>query len=90
MQTTSETNQLYTAPQADPRMLDLRVWMLRNGVTYPQMGQALGGITGNAVQQLLKGERISTARHQDFLRLGVPAHLLPAPRDIRRGRPRKR
>jgi len=68
-------------------MLDLRVWMIRNRTTFPKIGKALGGITGNGVQQLLKGKRISTTRHKELLNFGIPAHLLPPAEDVPKGRP---
>lgn len=90
MQTTSETNQLSCSPQADSRWIDLRVWMVRNGLTYVKIGKALGGVTGNGVQQLLQAERISLARHKELIDFGVPAHLLPPAKDVPVGRPPKR
>jgi len=93
MQTASSANQLSGTPQdgsRDSRVTDLRVWMLRNGLTFASMGKALGGITGNAVQQLLKQDRISVVRHKEFIDFGVPAHLLPPAQDVPRGRPPKR
>jgi hypothetical protein len=86
MQITCDNNQLSFAPQADSRIIDLRVWMLRNGITFPMLGKLLGGITGSAVQQLLARDCISLSRHKEFLALGVPGHLLPPARDIPRGR----
>ncbi|MDR2488212.1 MAG: XRE family transcriptional regulator [Desulfovibrio sp.] len=87
MKTNSESNQLSHAAQADPRMLDLRVWLIRRGLTYVALGKAMGGITGNAVQCLLQQDRIPIARHTQFVELGVPSHLLPPAMDVRRGRP---
>lgn len=89
METTLTSNQLSEIPQVDPRLVDLRVWMIRNRITFPIMGRALGGITGNAVQQLLKADRISVSRHKELLNFGVPAHLLPPAKDVARGRPPK-
>jgi hypothetical protein len=87
MESAFDNNQLSPKPQADSRLVDLRVWMLRNGVTFPKIGKALGGITGAAVQQMLKSKRISFARHKDLTDFGVPSHLLPPADDVRRGRP---
>lgn len=86
MKITSHDNQLATASQGDTRLMDLRVWMVRNGVTYVMLGAALGGITGTAVQQLLKGDRMPVARHSALLDWGVPEHLLPPAQDVPRGR----
>ena len=86
---TSDCNELSSNSQVDPRMLDLRVWMIRNRTTFPKIGKALGGITGNGVQQLLKGKRISTNRHKELLDYGIPAHLLPPAEDVSKGRPSK-
>lgn len=86
MQITSETNQLSDVPQENLRIVDLRVWMIRNKVTFPVLGKFLGGITGSAAEQLLKADRISVSRHKEFLDFGVPAHLLPPAQDVPRGR----
>ena len=85
MQLASDTNQLLPVPQAASRYTDLRVWMLRNNVSCAGLGRSMGGITGNAVQQLLKGERISSARHAEFIALGLPKELLPPAVDVPRG-----
>lgn len=86
METTFDSNQLSHGQQADPRLLDLRVWMIRNGLTFPKIGKALGGITGSAVHQMLKAHRISFERHRELMDFGVPGHLLPPAQDVRRGR----
>jgi hypothetical protein len=86
MQIAHESNQLLPVAQADPRVLDLRVWMVRNQVTFTQIGKALGGITGNAVLRMLKAERIPVTRQRELLAFGVPSHLLPPAQDVRRGR----
>lgn len=71
--------------QVELRIMDLRIWMIQNNITFVQMGKDLGGVTSSCVWQLLKRERISTARHRDFLNIGVPERLLPPPRDVSRG-----
>lgn len=86
MQTSHRSNQLSNVPQADPRMVDLRVWMFRSGVTFEQIGKALGGISGWAVHKSLKADRISHARHKEFTDFGIPAHLLPPAQDVPKGR----
>lgn len=90
MLTTSNANQLSATPQETSRVIDLRVWMIRNGVTFVSIGKALGGITGNAVHQLLKGERVSSDRHADLRKFGIPEHLLPPALDVPRGRPTRK
>ena len=87
MQTTSHDNQLLMPSQVDSRILDLRVWMVRKGVNFSTIAQALGGITRNAVRQMLTAERISTVRHQELTAFGIPGHLLPPAQDVRLGRP---
>lgn len=89
MEIANEANQFLTGAQQDPRRVDLRVWMIRNGKTFPMIGEALGGITGEAVQKMLKGHRISTNRYRDLAEYGIPEELLPPAKDVRRGRPRK-
>ena len=90
MEIASETNQLLSAPQADSRVVELRVWMIRNGETYPKIGKALPKpITGSAVEQLLKAERISVDRHGEFKKYGIPESLLPPAQDVPKGRPPK-
>jgi hypothetical protein len=90
MQINQNFNQLSdTVQHADPRILDLRVWMIRAGMTFQKLGRALGGITPGGVHHLLKAERIPVARHKQLLDLGVPAHLLPRAQDVPKGRPRQ-
>jgi hypothetical protein len=84
MQITPKTNRLSRVPQDDERMLDLRVWMIRNGITYASLGKSLG-ITGNGVQKLLQGERIPSVRHRELRNLGLPPHLLPPAQDVKCG-----
>jgi transcriptional regulator with XRE-family HTH domain len=84
MQFTPNANRLLLAPQEDSRLIDLRIWMLRHGVTYSYLGNAMG-ITGNGVMKLLRGERMPVARHRELLELGLPFHLLPMPLDVPAG-----
>lgn len=82
-------NQLCTPPQAQERFVELRVWMVRNGESFPQIGKALGGLTGVRARTLLMSDRISVDRHKKLIAYGIPAHLLPSGIDVPRGRPRK-
>jgi hypothetical protein len=88
MEIASNRNQLAQSTQA-ARIVDLRVWMVRNGITYAELGRRLGGITGNAVQQMLGSERIPSVRHTALLGLGVPGHLLPVAQDVPRGKKKR-
>ena len=82
-------NQLWEPPQADERFVELRVWMVRNGESFPQIGKALGGLTGVRARSLLMADRISVDRHKKLVAYGIPTHLLPLAVDVPRGRPRK-
>ncbi|MDL2321314.1 hypothetical protein LJC47_03070 [Desulfosarcina sp. OttesenSCG-928-B08] len=86
MKIASIANKLSEMPQAGSRVVDFRVWMIRNNLTFVEIGKHLGGITGNAVHYLIKADRIPVARHEELVALGVPVHLLPPAQDVRRGR----
>ena len=86
MKITSNANQLSTEPQESTRLIDLRVWKVRNRITFREIGMALGGISGNAVQQMLAASRISTSRWEELKNFGVPEELLPPAVDVSRGR----
>ena len=87
---TSDSNQFLTPLQdTDSRIKSIRVWKTVNEVTYVAIGQALGGITGKAVQKLLEGERIPTERFNEFVAFGIPENLLPPAIDVPRGRPKR-
>lgn len=89
MNNTFNANQLCKSPQADERFVELRVWMVRKGESFPQIGKALGGLTGVRVRTLLMSDRISVDRHEKLVAYGIPTHLLPPGVDVPRGRPRK-
>ena len=67
------------------RQADLRGYMFSNKVTFVQIGQWLGGITGDAAQKALSKTRISTAHYETLIQRGIPSRLLPIPLDVRTG-----
>lgn len=81
MKTIQEPNQLFFDRQAE-----FRIWMLRNKLTFVEIGKRLGGMTGSGVCRLIQGERMPVARHQQMLALGIPEELLPFPLDVPLGR----
>ena len=89
MQFIHDTNQLCDDEQGSSRIIEFRVWMIRHKVTYSQLAKDIGSITGPAVIKMLKSDRISSQRHQQFISLGIPEHLLPPAIDVPRGRRRK-
>jgi hypothetical protein len=62
----------------------LRIWMLRNGITFTQLGHHLG-ITSNAVSKLCLQDTMPTRRHRALVSYGVPPDLLPLPVDLKTG-----
>ncbi len=67
-----------TTETALSRQESLRVWMMRNGISYASIGRKIF-VSGPNVGRLLMGETIPPHRHQQFLELGFPSELLPAP-----------
>ena len=70
------------------RQAELRVWLIRNGMTYAEIGRRMG-ITSSGVLRLVQGERMPTKRHSEMVGMGIPADLLPQPLDVPFGPPRK-
>ncbi len=89
MEITTNANQFSTGAQDNKRFLKFRAWMILNHQTFLQIGAYLGGISGNAVTKHLRASRIPTRLHSALIEYGVPSHLLPPAKDVRRGRPRK-
>ena len=91
MQFGHNTNQIHSLTQDADRIVDLRVWMVRNSVSYRMIGEAIGDITANGLVKLLRQSRIPCARHAQLLAFGIPAHLLPPALDVRTGpKPREK
>lgn len=86
MKNAPKSNQFVYTPQADSRITDLRVWMVRHVITFRALGKVMGGITGNGAHKALRGERMPVAQHNALLEFGVPTHLLPVGQDLPRGR----
>lgn len=96
MQFTLDSNRTPTDAQATERVRELRVWMLRNGVTFPAMGQHMRGVTGrpvtgSAVQKAIKNSRMPVDNHKALVDAypGLPTDLLPLPENRKSGPPPK-
>ena len=85
MQSSLNSNQIPNRTQDADRIVDLRVWLIRNRVTYRMIGAALGGITGHAVQKMVAKDHVPCARHAQLLAYGIPEDLLPPALDVRSG-----
>ncbi|MDL2306613.1 hypothetical protein LJC48_01100 [Desulfovibrio sp. OttesenSCG-928-C06] len=86
MNISCDVNQLSDKPQDASRLTDLRVWMIRNNMSYGDIARSFG-VSRSAVQAMVSRPRISSQRHQQLRELGIPEHLLPPVVDVPRGRP---
>lgn len=84
-----EMSSMKEIPQLDLTRQDmLSIWLKRQGSTQADIARALdvGEIT---VSRWMRAESIPVRRHEQLLKLGIPAELLPAPLDITPG-PKKK
>ena len=63
----------------------LKEWMRNNQVTFAWAGHRLG-LTETGVRRLLMKDRMPPNRHQQFIDLRFPEHLLPRPEAVSTGR----
>lgn len=66
----------------------LLVWLKKNGIRQIDIARALN-VGGNAVLRWMRAETIPVRRHEQLVKLGIPADLLPPPLDITPGPKRK-
>lgn len=60
------------------RIQALKAWMELQGVTYRSMARELN-CSEQFVSQALRGlKKMPLKRRQDFIKMGLPEHLLPA------------
>jgi len=71
-------------PLPDDRRQALKIWLFANGLSVSALARILD-ITPGALQQALSRDRMPVRNHQVLIDAGIPAHLLPHPRDIRPG-----
>lgn len=93
MPTIHDPNQNTPAMQGQPlpreeRLLQLKVWKLRNKVSWVAMGKHMTGlkgepVSGPAVQKALEGDRMPVANHEALLKAypDLPRELLPRAED---------
>lgn len=84
MQSVHDSNLTPTDAQEADRICELRVWMVRNEVSFVDMGKNMGGVTGNAALKALKKARMPVDNHK-LLRDAyphLPLALLPQPLDV--------
>lgn len=76
-------------PQLDITRQDmLCVWLKRNGWTQAEIARALE-VGETSISRWMRAERIPEKRHEQLVKLGIPAELLPQPVDITPGPKRK-
>lgn len=67
------------------RQAELRVWMIRNKVTFVQLGVVMGNVTASAVQKSVRRPHMPVRNHKALVEFGVPAELLPPPLNVPSG-----
>jgi hypothetical protein len=79
--------------QEAERILELRVWMVRHGITWVDLGRAMTGlqgrpVTGNAALKALTQPRMPVANHRSISETypDLPLDLLPVPLNVPCGR----
>lgn len=76
-------------PQIDlSRQVMLVAWLKQRGITQNSIAQALE-TSEQTVSRWIRAECIPVRRHEQLLKFGIPAELLPAPMDITPGPKRK-
>jgi hypothetical protein len=60
------------------------IWMLRNNIKIKELAKKIG-VCENSVRCHFAAERIPSWRYQQYIAAGVPAFLLPEPRNISPG-----
>lgn len=66
----------------------LLIWLKRHGRTQADIARALE-VGDVSVSRWMKAETIPSKRHEQLVKLGIPAELLPPPLDIVPGPKRK-
>jgi hypothetical protein len=66
------------------RLEALDVWKKRNRLSFAEMGRRMG-VTGENVSKLCAQDTMPVHRHEQLCALGVPAHLLPTPLNLKPG-----
>lgn len=76
-------------PQLDITRQDmLSIWLKKNGRTQADIARALE-VGEVSVSRWMRAASIPEKRHEQLVKLGIPAELLPAPLDITPG-PKKK
>lgn len=66
----------------------LSIWLKRQGKTQADIARALE-VGEVSVSRWMRAESIPVKRHEQLVKFGIPAELLPAPVDITPGPKRK-
>lgn len=76
-------------PQLDLTRQDmLSIWLKRQGKTQADIARALE-VGEVSVSRWMRAQSIPVKRHEQLVKFGIPAELLPAPVDITPGPKRK-
>lgn len=67
----------------------LEIYMKRKKITFTNIGEAIK-VSRTSAYKMLHGEHVSTYRHAQLLKAGIPDILLPPARDIAPGPKPKR
>lgn len=62
----------------------LRAWMREHEITFTALGEQLG-LRYSGARRVCLGETCPSRHHGKMLKLGFPAELLPAPKDLPAG-----
>jgi len=62
----------------------LLLWMYERDITFFSLAEKLG-VSDGCVRSACQGEYCPTRHHEKMIALGIPAELLPDPRDLKRG-----
>lgn len=87
MQLFKNPNRIPDNGQDGSRLLNLRLWKVAHGVSWVDMGRAMG-IGGSAAQLSLQRSRMPVDHHAALLAAypHLPESLLPVPEDVSPGR----
>lgn len=66
----------------------LQIWLKRNGLKQVDLARELD-VNESSLSVMLRGETISSLRHGQLVKLGLPAELLPSIVDKKPGPKRK-
>ncbi len=67
----------------------LQAWIRKSDITQTEIARALE-VRETTVSRWVRAETISTRRHEQLVKLGIPAELLPKPLDITPGPKKKK